>query len=176
MPTVTTLETIKAFLEERVSSRIELQQPNDDNVQEYSLANPNVFKGWIPPNGYLPAGMESAIPCLVVGMDEAGDDGEQETTKIRISAVVYSPGLHEPDGEAVTYTPDFQGYNDLLNLIDLTTAQLRKNRIINGQLTVELPVKWGMYQEQPYPYWYGWITFDVRTAPYPVSELAKNYL
>lgn len=172
MSTISKLEAIQAFLQEKVSPKIQLQQPNDNNVEDYTLVHPNVFIGWIPPNGYLPEGMNSAIPCLIVGMDEGEDNGEQETVSIRISAVVFSPGYHSP----TDYTPDFQGYNDLLNLIDRATAELRKNRIIKDSVAIADVIQWGMYQEQPYPYWYGWITLSVRSSPYPVSELAKNYL
>jgi len=170
MSTVAVLEEIRDFLLAKVSPEILLQQSNDKNVQAYDLANPNVFIGWIPPNGYLPEGMDSAIPCLIVGMDEAADDGEEGQYNIRISAAVFSPGLHEPDEDCVKYTPDFQGYLDLLNLIDRTKAELLKNRIVSP------PVKWGMYQEQPYPYWYGWITFSTGGRSYPPSEIVKEYL
>ena len=176
MSTISILESIKTFLLEKVSPEIKLQQANDKNIQDYELVNPHVFVGWIPPNGYLPEGMETAIPCLIVGLDEAEDNSDEEEYKIRISAVVFSPGYHEPTGAGIKYTPDFQGYHDLLNLIDRTTAELRKNRIISGKASMKDPIKWGMYQEQPYPYWYGWITFTAGYQSYPASELAKNYL
>lgn len=176
MSTVSVLENLKSFLQEKVSPSIKLQKANDKNVHEYELVNPAVHVGWIPPKGYLPDGMEAVIPCLIVGMDEAVDDMHDEEISIRISAAVYSPGKHEPaeDG-TIKYTPDFKGYHDLLNLIDRTTAELFRNRIIKNAGTIQPPIKWGMYQqEQPYPYWYGWITFTLRKVPYPQAEILKN--
>lgn len=170
MSTVAVLENIRDFLLSNVSPGIQLQQSNDKNIAEYELVNPNVFVGWIPPNGYLPEGVETAIPCLIVGLDEAADNGEEGQYNIRISAAVFSPGLHEPVETEIQYTPDFQGYIDLLNLIDRTKAELLKNRIASP------PLKWGMYQEQPYPYWYGWITFSIQKRSYPPSEIVKEYL
>ena len=167
MTTVVILEKLQSFLKENVCSHIKLQKPSDDDVDKYELVNPTVHTGWIPPKGILPAELESAIPCLIVGMDDGNDDGLEGSIGIRISAVVYSPGLHKENGGAIEFIPDFQGYNDLLNLLDRTIAEIAKNQIING-VKVEYPIKWGMYQDnQPYPYWYGWVSFTVKKQSYP---------
>lgn len=174
MSTATVLDKLKKFLQEKVSPTIELQKADDKNIENYELVKPAVHVGWVPPKGYLPESMESAIPCLVVGMDEGSDDGQSSDIKFRISAAVFSPGLHQPVDDEIKYTPDFHGYIDLLNLIDRTKAELIKYQIIEGSFTLQGPVKWGMYQEQPYPYWYGWITFSATRAAYPRAEILKN--
>jgi len=172
MSTIKILEAYEHFFKEKVTPTIKLQKPSDDNVEDYELVNPQVHVGWVPPKGYLPAGMESAMPCLIVGMDDASDDGQSAEVNIRISVAVYSPGIHAPNSdESLNYTPDFKGYNDLLNLIDRTVDELLRNRIIYGVSTAELPIKWGMYQDQPYPYWYGYITF---TASKNSSQFTKG--
>jgi len=172
MTTVEVLERIKEFLQTNVCNRIKLQKPNDKNVDSYELVNPIAHIGWIPQKGFLPNKLDYTIPCLVVGMDEANDDGQDCSIPIRISAVVYSPGLHvKKDDGSIVYTPDFQGYIDLLNLIDRTRAEIAKNHILNG-VSIEYPIRWGMYQEeQPYPYWYGWIVFSVRIQAYPKAKV-----
>jgi len=178
MSTVTILEAVQAFLQQKVAPTILLQKPNDNNVEDYSLVNPSVHIGWIPPKGYLPAGMESAIPCLIVGFDDGTMDDQDSSHNLRISAAVYSPGLHVPNesGE-VTYTPDFQGYRDLMNLIDRAVSKMGKNPIIQGKGTIRNPIKWGVYQhEQPYPYWYGWITLTVEKPSPPSTEIVQNLL
>lgn len=73
----------------------------------------------------------------------------------------------------MVFTPDFQGFRDLLNLLERASAALLRHRIIDGAGTLQLPLKLGMYEEQAYPYWYGWITFTVRQTGYPATELAK---
>jgi hypothetical protein len=178
MPTMTTLETVQSFLQEKVTPTIKLQKPSDSNIMDYTLVNPEVHIGWIPPKGYLPEGMESAIPCLIVGMDDGSEDDTDEEFNLRISAAVYSPGLHEPDKNGgLKYTPDFQGYRDLVNFIDRTLQAIRKNPIIKGKVKVKKPIKSGMYQqEQPYPYWYGWITFTVSKTSIPPAEIVRDLL
>lgn len=178
MSTIAVLEALQSFLQEKVTPTIRLQKPNDNNVQEYLLVNPSVHIGWIPPKGYLPEGMESAIPCLIVGLDDGTRDSQDKELSIRISAAVYSPGLHAPDGVGgILYTPDFHGYQDLLNLIDRTVAKLEENPVIGKKVTIKDPIQWGMYQqEQPYPYWYGWITFTVGKPSTPPAEIVQNLL
>ncbi|TGE36885.1 hypothetical protein E4K67_17450 [Desulfosporosinus fructosivorans] len=174
MSTIATLEVLREFLLEKVTPTIKLQKANDTNIREYELVSPQVHIGWIPPKGYLTEGMESTIPCLIVGMEDGSDDGQSSDINIRISAAIFSPGLHEPKGDRVKYTPDFQGYIDLMNLIDRTKAELLKNPIIKNSFSVQESVKWGMYQDQPYPYWYGWITFSIKKQAYSRSEILKN--
>lgn len=177
MSTVSVLEGLQGFLLAKVTPEIKLQKAENNKIMEYELVHPAVHVGWVPPAGYLPEGMESAIPCLVVGMDEGSDDGQDAQVNIRIIVAVYSPGLHEPaEVSGLKYTPDMKGYNDLLNLIDRTVAELAKNQVIKTAGEIQKPLKWGMYQEQPYPYWYGWITFSVRNQSYPPSEIARKYL
>jgi len=178
MSTITVLETLQGFLLEKVTQTIKLQKPNDNNVTEYELVNPQVHIGWIPPKGYLPEGMESAIPCLIVGMDDASKDSTDKEFNIRISAAVFSPGRHMPkEPEGLIYTPDFKGYEDLLNLIDRAVMKLSENPIIDSKVTIQDPIKWGMYQhEQPYPYWYGWITLKVTRPSHSSAEIARHLL
>lgn len=151
------LDTLQKFLANHVCSRIQLQRPCDNDISKYELTNPEVHIGWIPPNGYLPDGMETAIPCMIIGAEEGQDNGDEAGIDIRISFIVFSPGIYEPN--SVKFTPDFQGYRDLLNLIQLTQLRLSETMIIEGMTSVEKPFKWGMYKDQPYPYWYGWLTF-----------------
>lgn len=174
MSTATVLDKLAKFLREKVSPSIKLQKAEDKNVHSYELVNPAVHVGWVPPKGYLPDGMESVIPCLVAGMDEGSDDGQSSDYNFRIALAVFSPGMHKPEDGGIKYTPDFQGYIDLLNLIDRTKAELIKNQIVESAFTIQDPVKWGIYQEQPYPYWYGWITFSAAKKAYPRAEILKN--
>lgn len=173
MSTVTALNTLRDFLAQTVSPTIKLQKADDKNVHNYSLVEPSVHVGWLPPKGYLPEDQESGAPCLIVGMDGGTHDTTDSDINIRITVAVFNPGEHKQDDSAIAYTPNFLGYIDLLNLMDRTVAEVTKARIIGSKLSVQDPIKWGMYEEQPYPYWYGWITFSVRQAPYPRAGAEK---
>jgi hypothetical protein len=176
MTTVTLLNLLKEYLEEMVAPQIQLQKDSSNDVGNYELVNPAIFTGWVPPKGYLAEEIEHHIPCIVVGMDDALDDSTNGDFNIRLSFATFSPGEHIPSEEgALNYTPSFNGYTDLLNLMDLTKAMLVKETIIKQKMTLEGNIKWGMYQEQPYPYWYGHMTFTVSTKAYPRAD-AYNFL
>ncbi|KPU42161.1 hypothetical protein OXPF_39400 [Oxobacter pfennigii] len=167
MADIFVLEAIQKFLQDNVTSKFKLQQKTN-NINNYALITPSVHIGWIPPK--LPEGWTTEeqvpdIPCAIIGMDEGEDSGDEAGINIRITFVVYSPGLHEPkESGGLKFTPDFIGYEDLLNFINRTKLEIARKQII-GITTLQGPFKWGMYQEQPYPYWYGWLTFRARTKP-----------
>ncbi len=175
MSTVKVLEEIKQFLNKQVTEKIKLRCPDDTNTTEYSLINPNIFVGWVPPKGYLPESILSPVPCIVVGLDDAEDDSAEAVYRIRLTAVVYSQ-LYSPYqakiGAEKVYT-NFDGYVELLNLLDTMKAKIKNKMLINNYVMVDSPVKWGMYLEQPMPYWYGYMTFSVRNKAYPAKDFEK---
>lgn len=178
MSKLMTLEAYQKFLQEKVASGIKLQKANDNNVSSYELVRPQVHIGWVPPKGYLPEDMDYTVPCIIVGYDEADNDGQDAELSMRLSFAVYSPGKHETKtGGGIQYTPDFQGYVDLLNLMERTERELTRQRVIGGVTTIQFPLKSGMYTEQPYPYWYGWLTFKTRGKSSTfVEDIASKYL
>lgn len=176
------LEGLQKFLQEHVSGKISLQKPIQKVNDPYVLVNPAVHIGWIPPK--LPENMtleetvpniQTMIPCLIVGMDDGNDDGQEAELNIRITFVTYNPGITNNE----KMIPSFVGYQDLLNLITLAREELAKASVIDGITTVQKPFKWGMYQDigATYPYWYGWLTFPVSSAAMEyVPDVAQQYL
>lgn len=163
------LESIKNFLEENVSPKIQLQAPLNDDIKDYRLMNPNVFTGWLPPPNYLQDvpeqfldGIKSALPAVIVGFDDGDDDGSDAGLNIRLVVSVYNPGMYMPDGDILFNN---QGYKDLVNLMFLCRQELIGSTIIDGGKTeAQKPFKWGMYPDSPIPYWFGWITFRATAA------------
>lgn len=163
------LEAIRDTLITNVASKIKLQVPFDDNISKYELMNPNVFIGWLPPPNQLQDtpqqlldGVKKAIPCMIVTFDTGDDDGNEAGLNIRISFAVYNPGLIDIDGE---FKANSRGYQDLINLIFLVREELSSNPImVNGKTSANKPFKWGMYLDQPQPYWFGYLTFRATAA------------
>ncbi len=155
------LEVLKDFLAENVASKIKLQRPTED--KSYELINPSVHVGWIPPK--LPENMKPeellqevpATPCIVIGMDDGEDDGNGASMNVRLTFVTYSRGTIK-EGK---FTPNFEGYKDVINLRTRAREELAKAAVIGGKTTVQQPFTWGMYEEQPYPHWMGWLRFRV---------------
>ena len=178
MSTVKELEGIQSFLKEKVCKNFKLKKPNDKNVDEFELVNPNVFVMNFPPKNYLPNGIKSIIPCIIVNFDEGNDDGKTSETNLRLIFVVYSPGFHEKNSENIVEAiPNGNGWIDLLNFMDKTKATILKHQILNG-ITIQYPCKWGVYQKEEQtpetdPYFYGWITFGIRNQSYPAAQIDK---
>jgi hypothetical protein len=171
------LEAVRDFLVQNVSPKIKLQVPYDDDITKYRLMHPNVFIGWLPPPNALDDaqfdvdGIKKAIPAMVIGMDEGEDDGNDADIDVRITFITYNPGLYAPaeeDPEEIVFTPNFQGYRDLLNLIFICRQQLSSAvRIGDGRTSINKPFRWGMYQQQPVGYWAGWLTFRATAVTLP---------
>ncbi|MGG1638226.1 hypothetical protein [Paenibacillus sp. NRS-1760] len=47
------------------------------------------------------------------------------------------------------------GFQDVLNLMERVRVAFRKRRTLDNQFRVELPYKWTLFEDQPYPEWIG---------------------
>ncbi|WP_147564687.1 hypothetical protein [Clostridium tyrobutyricum] len=170
------LDAIRNFLKEKIAPEFKLKKPQANNINNnnYELVSPAVYIGWVPPKNYLNEyGYD--IPSLLVMEDGGRDNGEDASIDIRIGIATYDPGTSFPGVEKLNTVPDFKGYKDLLNIIQKIRMKLVQSAVISGITTVERSVKWGMYEEQQYPYWHGWISFKANTVPlnYENSEIEK---
>lgn len=150
MTNATIIKALEDFFRDEVASKIKLKKPESEE-----FVNPNVFPGYLPPKNFLPQGFD--IPCILVGMMDGEDADDETTLAARIVFAVYSDG-HEENG---TFVPDMEGYKDIVSLIDKARLSLAANPIIGGVCSVNKPIKWGLYDEQPWPIWYGYITFTL---------------
>lgn len=166
------LEAIKKFLIDNVASKIRLEKPPADGRVdgEYELVNPAVYVGWIPPKNYLDEyGYD--IPSLLV-MEDGGEDNTDEAfLNIRVGIATYDPGQTGQDGRTI---PNVKGYKDLLNLITRIRLELSKTAVIGEVTSIQKPIKWGLYEEQKYPYWHGWITFQASAVPINYQDQGFN--
>ncbi len=114
-------------------------------------------------------------PRVVVGLDETGgiDSGTDATVSLMVTVGTYSTGTTRPDG---TKDLNNQGYIDLLLVIERIKRALLRHPVLR-HITIQPPVRWGMYQDQPYPYWYGWLSFDAKIATTPAQmDVPDNFL
>ena len=176
MQTVSALCAVKEWLEKQIeASHVELKRPDQDGkITAYTLAAPSVHIGFVPPNGIVdPAVMR--IPCLVVGTPETTDDHDTAEMELQLTAIVYDPGLQKKDekGQQLQLTPNFDGYITLLNFLDRVKSWVQKNDSIAGKFQLESSVRLKTYEEQPWPYWYGFLSFTVSGVAYPMTRYAE---
>lgn len=174
------IRNLKEFIENNVApeydtanGKVGLEKPRDDNKTnlDYTLVKPAVFEGWIPPLGYLDDSETYLIPGIVVMSDGGSDQSGEASARIRLIFATYDMGMTTLQAGKLVTKPDSKGYYDLLNLITMTRIKLSDTRLTTGKVSINYDFDWGMYEEQKYPYWHGWMTF---TCPIISSLAFKN--
>ena len=99
--------------------------------------------------GYGPADIEANFPCVIVKLMEGQDreEGEPDQARINVNLLV---GVYDE-------SPDCQGYRDVMNIIETArqTFLALPFRILLGKYKLELPMKWTLFEEQPWPVYMG---------------------
>ena len=103
----------------------------------------------ITPQGYSPEDIESNFPCVIVKFDEATDREEGALDATRINARILI-GVYDE-------SPDCQGYRDVLNIIEVVRQELLENRVLDKRYRLEMPMKSYLFDDQPYPIFFGQI-------------------
>lgn len=171
--TVSSLTILKKWLESHLAKEeIKLKQPRSDNrIGFYRLAEPAVHIGLVPPDGILDPNGKTRIPCLVVGMMKTDDDREETNFSVRITGIVYDPGIQ--DGKEGQLQPNFDGYLTLLNFLDRVKSWLLKEDGVENRLELKGSVALTPYEEQPWPYWYGCLEMVLSSTAYPKTRYTE---
>ena len=165
---LTVLGAIKEFLSREAAPTIKLPMSGKNGEEAgFKLVNPDVRTEWLDTvdadkNRYPEVKNKTDIPCLLVCMDEADDpggDGAGLLLNIRVVAVCWNPGTFTEEHERKI---DGAGYSDLVNLLERAKQKIMAKRDFEGKAVLEGGVKLKVYEEQPWPYWYGWLSFQVR--------------
>jgi hypothetical protein len=119
---------------------------------------PQIVPGWLPPNDPRDHGREDDLPYVIPRL--AGhDDIAPEESYARVNIYVG------------TYSKAPDGWRDVANVIERIRQAFLKNRTVAKKFRLELPIKSTILtDEQPYPYWVGWL--ETRwTIAQPVEEV-----
>lgn len=160
MTDLTVISAIAEYLKENTRDILLEKPPEQGQSKSTERVPPAVYEGYVPPKNYLyEFGYD--VPLILVGIDGGNDTGADASVDIRITCGTYSSGAINKDGQ---YQFDAEGYADLLYLMNRIKTLLFTANVIKGQTTVRKPLKWGLYEEQAYPFWHGWIAFSASTA------------
>jgi hypothetical protein len=102
-----------------------------------------------PNNVYGPADFEANFPCVIVKLDE-GTDKEENTldaTRIIVRVLV---GIYDDK-------PDCQGYRDVMNIMETVRQDLLMERYLERKYRLAMPLKWYLFEDQPWPVFFGYI-------------------
>jgi len=98
---------------------------------------------------YGPEDFEENFPCIVVIFDDGTDKEENAPDATRISVRILIGVYDESPGE--------QGYRDVMNIMETIRQELLKERYLDRKYRLEMPFKWNLFQDQPWPVFFGQI-------------------
>ena len=98
---------------------------------------------------YGPVDFEENFPCIIVKLDEATDKAENVADATRISVRILVGAYDE--------SPDWQGYRDVLNIIETVRQTLLIEVYLAKKYKLEMPFKWYLFEDQPWPVFFGQI-------------------
>lgn len=152
---------LREMLEREVCPCIGLKRPVQGDDAAFALAPPVVSIG--RPRGEA----AGPVPGIAIWLDgPATDDGKTRLVPVRLDCTVYSPGTHT--GPGVLDASRRTGYQDLLNLLDLTVRAIRRGDPIAPHLTLAGPeIRWWAEGDSHRDDWRGWVSFTLRAAPIP---------
>ena len=147
------LEKLKAIVENAVED-IKLEKGNENNGS-YELVKPVVNIGYVPPKNIAFEGY--TIPGITLYIKEGEETGEiLDNIDVLIGIQTYDPGTTTEQG--INFTTE--GYKDILNIISRIRTRLN-NLSETDKLLIKKPFKWGLFDEQLYPYWSGYINLKI---------------
>lgn len=167
------LEDIKKFIESKIACEFKLEKPHADELidMSYELVNPSVFIGWLPPKSYSDT---HDIPSIIVMGDNGEEDEQEDLINIRLAIATYDMGhTIRSDNELKTRINN-KGYIDLINIIEKIKQEIKLDKVLE-HITLEGPFKWGLYEEQAFPYWYAWVNFKA-VLPIKTTQFTDNFL
>ncbi|WP_312117946.1 hypothetical protein [Brevibacillus reuszeri] len=147
MTPVLLMRSLKTFLEEVVEN-VELTSPKG------VLTKPQVFLEQLPQKSA--SSQEEDFPFIIVRA--MGGEDRTDGASASINLLV---GTHSKDDD---------GFMDVMNIIEDVRQALLKNRIVGGSFRLELPLKWKLFEEQPWPGWIGEIN-TLWTIPTVIEEV-----
>lgn len=166
------IDSLCAFLRERVAPQIRQKVANDKDVFDLRLAHPAVYAVYHPMADRGLPGDEKAqrTPALTV-MPREGEDPETDlepsTLGIRVVVTTWDPGTRTTDEKRVAHTRNENdaAWRAMCTLRELAKQEVRKSAYIEG-LRVRGPFRTGMYaQRDAMPdfgaYCFGWLDFMV---------------
>ena len=187
MSIVKILDDVTEWARQNICSKIELKvppkntEPNDEGY-EYKTANPVAFTMFVPTEDRLPKNIPSAFPSLCVRFMEGDDDLQnmKGTIGIQFLLSVWNPGTYGADyltGSSRQFERNGEGWRDVWNFTDLAVQAVESVTNISGyKIDRSVPVKFGPLTEQEavpdyYPFWFTWVTFQLK---YPLMRQIED--
>lgn len=148
------LKGLKKFIEKKVASKMKLPKERANPVE---YVNPYVSIITLPHKNFMPVNFQ--VPHILIGLTEGSETSTEGKLSIRIACATYTGDIQFEDEANI---PDDTGYIDLLNMLERIKLELVHAGVVEGVCRVDTDMSYGIYDEQlTYPYWYGYLSFDI---------------
>lgn len=98
---------------------------------------------------FLPAKKEDDdvdhFPYVIISLQDGEDPSEMDSATCKIIFVI---GCYDD-------ADNYQGFKDVLNVIDKINEHLMKKRVFENQYRVVHPISWSINEEDTYPFYFG---------------------
>jgi hypothetical protein len=91
-----------------------------------------------------------------VKLDEGTDKEENKPDATRI-VVRILVGIYDDN-------PNCQGYRDVMNIMETIRQELLTTRYLERKYRLEMPFAWNLFEDQPWPVFFGYIETAWETA------------
>lgn len=191
MTVVEIVDNITEWTNKNICSQIKLKraaadrEPSDEGYN-YELVTPVAFSLFVPTKEKLPPEIKTSIPSVCVRITEGKDNYSIRELQIELAFSTWNTGRHNEDiiypdnvlAEKESFIRNGEGWRDLWNFMEIALRQLEINAAINDiEIVKDKPVMFGPYKQQEtipdfYPFWFGYVSFFVKTG---LSGYVKDY-
>ena len=158
MITATSFEdALCGFLQKEVAEKIIL------GASRNLLRKPQIAKGYILPkeNHKAEEDYKSEFPFICTRLVELKNKDASNLHYIIRVKIIFGVHCEGTLDEKENPINDGSGYRDIWNLIEKTRLELMSKRTIDNRYRLNMEsIKAEIPEEQPYPYWEGWIISD----------------
>lgn len=130
----------------------------EKEVRIFSQYLPQPRSVRVTPNGvpvdpsegeYGPEDYDANFPCVIVKVEDGIDheEGAADATRIALRILV---GCYDSSA-------DCQGYRDVMNIIETIRQNLLSQRVLDNRYRLEMPQRWCLFDDQPWPVFFGQI-------------------
>lgn len=125
-----------------------------------------VFRQFIPPKK---RDDEPFQDYVMVSLGNGSQESEEATQQV---VVTFGAEDRPSPGRGVFpgCSEDYQGYRDVVNLIEKVKQHLLRRRVIDEKFELRLPVQWVFPEEENYPYYFGGLLLNF-TLPGMTEDL-----
>lgn len=162
MAIVSTIDSVRDWIESEICSKVEFKLPDNDAVDEdypFKLVHPAAFAMFMPTKDKLPDGVEESVPSVTIRIENGTDliaNGTREM-KVTLLFATWSTGLHAGDylssvayerdgnGNIVNvvatkkydsgekiFKPDAEGWRDAWNFVDVAVREIENTEYLGG--------------------------------------------